>query len=125
MVATFQVLFITNAVLIALHGVVVLVLYHSTMKYVKSFGNMQDPYTIGTLVLLGLSTFSLFLNLPWMILNSIDDPAVDAWRSSHQNGMLCSMKSSTIFSKALFTLAIAANSTRWALLIVSVKFISY
>lgn len=121
MASQYQVLSYINICLICLQGLVIFVLYHNTIRYVRSFGSKQDPYTVGTLLLLGLSTIVLLCSLPFLIINKISDPSVVDWRNNHQELFICSLLSSKIFSKVLFTLAILVNSTRWALLIISVK----
>ena len=69
----FNVLYIINVVLIFLHAIILFMLYRNTMHYVAQFGESRvDPYTLMTLVLLGLSTILLLLNLPWLVLRFID-----------------------------------------------------
>ena len=70
--------------MVFLHGIVLFVIFHNTMRYVKQFGNKYDPYTVGTLILLALSTLALFINLPWMIISIIDDDSLSNWVSDNR-----------------------------------------
>lgn len=57
-----------------------------------------------------------------MVLNNFsDNEDVGEWLRDHGDIVVCTQYSSLIYSKSLFTLAIAVNSTRWALLIITVK----
>jgi hypothetical protein len=71
--AVFQSLFILNVLLVLAHGIILVVLCRNTLRYVRQFGQSKvDPYTVSTLLLLGLSTTLLFINLPWMLLSFVE-----------------------------------------------------
>ena len=71
--AVFQSLFILNVLLVLAHGLILVVLCRNTLRYMKQFGQAKvDPYTVSTLMLLGLSTTLLFINLPWMLLSFVE-----------------------------------------------------
>jgi hypothetical protein len=71
--AVFQFLFILNVLLIVAHGIILVVLCRNTLRYMRQFGQSKvDPYTVSTLMLLGLSTTLLFINLPWMLLSFVE-----------------------------------------------------
>ena len=71
--AVFQSLFILNVLLVLAHGIILVVLCRNTLRYVRQFGQSKvDPYTVSTLMLLGLSTTLLFINLPWMLLSFVE-----------------------------------------------------
>ena len=71
--AVFQSLFILNVLLVLAHGLILVVLCRNTLRYVRQFGQSKvDPYTVSTLLLLGLSTTLLFINLPWMLLSFVE-----------------------------------------------------
>jgi hypothetical protein len=71
--AVFQILFFLNVLLVLAHGPILVVLCRNTLRYMKQFGQSKvDPYTVSTLMLLGLSTTLLFINLPWMLLSFVE-----------------------------------------------------
>lgn len=108
--------------LILMHGLILFVLYRDTMRYVKQFGQAQvDPYTLSTLILLWVSTCLLFINIPWMILGLIKSEKVNKWLEQNHNILVSTMEFCKIFSKALFTLAIAFTATRWVKQIIQIK----
>ena len=108
-------LYYINIIMVFMHGVILFVLCKNTLNYSKQFGSKQDPYTLGTLVLLGLSTLALFINLPSMILSLVQS---EEWLGDNSIFFICSQIISVTFSETFFILAIAVNSTRWALLII-------
>jgi hypothetical protein len=78
---------------------------------------------VATLLFLGLSTLLLLSNLPWMILSTLthEYSDIEAWVASHFAYVVVSQIVTLTYSKTLFTLAIAVNSTRWAFLIATMK----
>ena len=77
-------MFFLNVLLIVAHGIILVVLCRNTLRYMRQFGQSKvDPYTVSTLMLLGLSTTLLFINLPWMLLSFVDSKSVDNWISKH------------------------------------------
>jgi hypothetical protein len=59
--AVFQILFFLNVLLVLAHGPILVVLCRNTLRYMRQFGQSKDPYTVSTLLLLGLSTTLLFI----------------------------------------------------------------
>ena len=59
--ALFQILFLLNVLLVLAHGPILVVLCRNTLRYMRQFGQSKDPYTVSTLLLLGLSTTLLFI----------------------------------------------------------------
>lgn len=71
--ATFLIL---NIVLLTSELIVVTILFHNTTRYVKRFAPKHDPYTLGTFILLGISTLVEISDLPWIILMLMSSPAL-------------------------------------------------
>jgi hypothetical protein len=116
----YEVLLIINNVLVFLHGVALLFLLYNSIKYIRKFPQ-RDPYTIATLVFLGLSVITLVVNLPWSILSSLSNTDAQNWANEHSDFIVCCILATTVFSRTFFTLAISTNSARWALLSATVK----
>lgn len=91
------------------------------MKYAKKFGKSQDPYTLTTLVLLGLSLLSDVVVLPLLVYYTLNDFSVQE-RNLQPTINKCIGETSWQFSKCFFNLAISVNATRWAILILQARY---
>ena len=60
--------------------------------------------------------------LPWNIIAFIDSKAVTDWLMKHAQLLIIMTQVPPILANGFFTLAIAVNSTKWAKLVVSIKF---
>ena len=112
--ALYQSLFFLNMLLVLAHGVILVVLCRNTLRYMRQFGQSKvDPYTVSTLMLLGLSTTLLFINLPWMLLSFLDSESIEEWLSDNHVVIVTIQETCKIFARACFTLSIAVSAIRW------------
>ena len=111
-----------NCILILAHCVILWILTKNTIKYLKQFGKQKDPYTVATLFLLSASTISLLLWLPWIIISMINTQESLDWQKDNVILLGIMTQLPSILANGFFSIALAVNSTKWAKLIVSIKF---